>query len=136
MTKQEIIEKVKSLNLPAGSFVVFGSGPMVAAGIRETDDIDMFVTTEVWQSLKDAGWRQIDKGVDDRPLARDVFDVHDNWNFSFYAATLAYLLETADTFDGVPFASLDEVRKWKIASGREKDLRDIELIDKYLGELQ
>jgi hypothetical protein len=34
--------------------------------------------------------------------------------------------------DGIPFASLEEVRKWKIASGRPKDIADIKLIDEYL----
>lgn len=134
MIKQEIIEKVQALNLPSDSYIVFGSGPLAAAGIRETNDIDMYVTPEVWRSLKAAGWQQIDKGPDDQPLAHDVFDVHDNWNFSFYTTTLEHLLDTADVIDGVPFASLDEVRKWKVASGRDKDLRDIELIDAYLAE--
>lgn len=41
MTGQEIIAKVKKLKLPKNSYVVFGSGPLAAAGIREADDIDM-----------------------------------------------------------------------------------------------
>lgn len=131
MTKQEIIDKVKELHLPPNSYVVFGSCPLAAHGLREANDVDMMVSKDVFASLKQAGWQEVDKGKDDKPLAHDVFDVHDNWNFSSYSPTLEHLLETADVFDGVPFASLQEVRKWKIASGRPKDFKDIELIDSY-----
>jgi hypothetical protein len=44
MTGQDIINKVKPLNLPKGQYVVFGSCPMALAGLREAGDIDMLVT--------------------------------------------------------------------------------------------
>lgn len=132
MNTQQIIQKVKSLNLPEGSYVVFGSCPLALAGIREASDVDMLVNDEVHDVLRHAGWQEVDKGNDDRPLTHDVFDVHTNWDFSSYSPTLEQLLSTATIAEGVPFASLDEVRKWKVASGRAKDLQDIELIDSYL----
>lgn len=134
MTKQDIIEKVKELNLPAGGYVVFGSCPLAAAGLREANDIDVLVSNEVLARLKQAGWEQVDKGENDKPLTYDVFEAHNSWNFSSYSPTLKRLLETADVIDGIPFASLDEVRKWKAASGRPKDLHDIELIDVYFSK--
>jgi hypothetical protein len=132
MTKQEIIDKVTALHLPAGAYIVFGSCPMAAAGIRESSDVDMLVSSELKETLRQAGWQEVDKGQDDKPLTFDVFEAHDNWNFSSYSPTLTQLLKTADIFDGVPFASLEEVRKWKAASGRPKDLKDLELIDAYI----
>ena len=132
MTKDEIIAKVKALNLPKKSYVVFGSCSMAALGIREAQDIDMLVSKTVFDMLKRAGWQEVDKGQEDKPLTHDVFEVHDNWNFSSYSLTLEQLLATANIIDGVPFASLEEVRKWKTASGRPKDIVDIELIDRYL----
>ena len=132
MTKEEIIAKVKGLNLPKSSYVVFGGAPLTIAGIRESNDIDMMVTKEVLAQLEKAGWKEFKKGRDDKPLTYDVFEAHDNWNFSSYNPTLEQLLASATVVDGIPFASLDEVRKWKMASGRPKDLADIELIDKYL----
>lgn len=131
MTKDEIISKVKSLGLPHGSYVVFGSCPLAAAGIRESQDVDLLVSEELYEILVQRGWQQIEKGPDDKPLTHDVFEVHMDWNFSSYIPTLKKLLETADMIDGVPFASLEEVRKWKEASGRPKDQKDIALIDAY-----
>ena len=121
MTKDEIIAKVKALNLPKKSYVVFGSCSMAALGIREAQDIDMLVSKTVFDMLKRAGWQEVDKGQEDKPLTHDVFEVHDNWNFSSYSLTLEQLLATANIIDGVPFASIEEVRKWKVASARPKE---------------
>ncbi len=131
MTKQEIINKVRELNLPQGLYIVFGSAPLAIRGIRDANDIDLLVSEEVFNSLRSAGWKQIEKGPSDKPLVKGDYEAHQNWNFSSYKPTLKHLLQSAELEEGIPFASLDEVRKWKFASGRPKDLIDIELIDTY-----
>ncbi len=132
MTDNDIINKVKELGLPHDSYVVFGSCPMALAGIRESSDIDMLVSEEVFAGLQKSGWKILDKGGKDKPLVNGNFEAHKSWEFSHYNPSLSHLLETADIVDDVPFASLDEVRKWKAASARPKDIKDIELIDKHL----
>lgn len=132
MTGEEIIVKVRALNLPSDSYVVFGSCPLALAGIREAQDIDLLVSEKLFAELKRAGWKELEKSPDDKPLTNDVFEAHPNWNFSSYRPTLKQLLESADMVERVPFASLTEVRKWKVASGRPKDDIDVELIDKHL----
>ena len=136
----EIIEKVKSLGLPEDSYVVFGSCPLAVVGLREASDIDMYVTLDVWKKMKLGGWKELDKGECDVPLVSDVFEMHTNWGFGppggeaghGYNPSLADLQATAMIIEGVPFASLAEVRKWKASYNRPKDLADIALIDKYL----
>ena len=130
MNKEEIITKVKSLSFPDGSYVVFGSAPLAIAGLREANDIDFLVSNELFEVLKNKGWKELDKGKRDKPLVYDIFEAHNNWNFSSYHPTLEQLLNSAAVVEGIPFASFDEVRKWKIASGRPKDLIDIQLIDR------
>lgn len=132
MTGAEIVSKVKTLKLPQDSYVIFGSCPLAAVGIREANDIDMLVSAKVYEDLIKAGWQQIRKGPDDTPLTYDVFEAHDNWDFSPYSPTLETLLSSAVKIDGVAFASLQEVRKWKVASGTPKHLADVKLIDEYL----
>lgn len=131
MKKEEIIAKVKTLNLPKNSYVVFGSCPLALAEIREAKDIDLLVSREVFAKLKKDGWQFLEKSPNDKPLVHDIFEAHDNWNFSSYYPTLEQLLGSATIVDEIPFASLDEVRKWKVSSGRPKDLADIELIDNH-----
>lgn len=134
MTKEDIISKVKALNLPKNSYIVFGSCPMAAAGIREANDINLLVSTEVYKSLENNGWQKIYKGPNDSPVIHGVFEAHDNWDFSAYNLnlTLEDLLTNATEVNDIPFASIENVRKWKVASGRDKDIADIKLIDLYL----
>lgn len=132
MNKEEIVRKVKNLGLPTGSFVVFGSCPMAIAGIRESQDIDLLVTPEILSMLSHNGWKQKVKSPNDKPLVFKDFEAHDTWNFSSYKPTLDQLLATAVSIEGIPFASLEEVKKWKTASGRPKDLADIKLINEHL----
>src|SRR3989338_6133729 len=106
MTGSDIIKNMKKLGLPAGSYVVFGSAPLALAGLREANDIDLLVTPELYAKLEEQGWQKIQKSPHDTPLVRDVFEAHDNWNFSSYNPTLSHLLATATVVDGVPFASL------------------------------
>ena len=131
MTKEEIISKVKKLNLPKGSYIVFGSCPLAIVGIREANDIDLLVSQKLYEKLRDLGWQQIRKGQNDTPLVYDVFEAHDNWNFSLYSPTLKDLLANAIEVDEISFASIEDVRKWKVSSGRAKDNIDIKLIDSY-----
>jgi hypothetical protein len=134
LNKEEIVKAVKTLNLSAGSYIVFGSGPLAAAGIRKAGDIDMLVAPAVYERLQKEGWPQKDKGPNDKPLVRDglPFEIHASWDFSPYAPTLQDLLTTATLIDDVPFAALEEVRKWKAVSGGTKNVADVALIDAYL----
>ncbi len=132
MKRQEIIDRIKALDLPEASYVVFGGAPLAIAGLREAGDIDLLVSKEVFDHLQKQGWQLVHKGPNDEPVTHGVFEAHQHWGFSFYSPTLEYLLKTATYVDGVPIASLKEVRKWKAASARAKDLADIKLIDDYL----
>ena len=131
MKSQEIIANVKALSLPKGSYAVFGSCPLALAGIREANDIDLLVSEKVFAELKKAGWQEIDKGKNDKPLVQGIFEAHKNWAFSSYSPTLRDLLADATIADGIPFASLTKDLKWKSASGRSKDLADVELVNQY-----
>ncbi len=137
MTGAQIIAKVKAENFPAGSYIIFGAGTLAAVGIREAGDIDMFVTQDVIEMKKAEGWQFVDKGDKDMPLTHDCFELHTNWDFGHgYNPTFADLMSRAQVVGGVTFASLQDVREWKLAYRRPKDLEDIEKIDKYLAQNQ
>jgi hypothetical protein len=42
------------------------------------------------------------------------------------------LIKDATVIDGVPYVQLEELLKWKKVAAREKDLKDIVLIEKFL----
>lgn len=135
MTKEQIVARVKELNLPEGSYVVFGSCPLAVAGIREAGDVDLFITKELFAKLREEGWEEHRKGEDNVPLVKNNIEAIDHWNYGSYRPTVSQLLATAMVIDGVPFASLEEERKWKTAFGRPKDLADLRLMEAHLNSI-
>jgi hypothetical protein len=134
----DIIKKVKELNLPLGSYAVFGSGPLQIHGIREAQDIDLVVTTELYESLKQQGdWQEELKPNGQMVLEKDVYDIGVGWqSVGNYQPTTKRLIDTAQIIDGVPFVSLEEFLAWKKQLVGEKHQRDVKLVEAYLANHQ
>ena len=134
MNRKELVEKVKALGLPMGTYVVFGSGPLAAAGIRETEDVDLFVSDRLYTHMHENGWHETVGINGDHILKHGDYEVSRSWKFGTYHPHFSDLYAAADIVDGVPFVNLHEVRAWKLQSSRPKDRRDIELIDRYMAK--
>lgn len=119
-------EKLAELELPHGSYIVVGSGILGALGIRESNDIDLVVSSEVFQRLGAEGWEQGRWG-NDIVHKKDIFDVCDRW----YGQSVDDLLRHAQVLGGIPYMSLSNVYDWKKNRGLEKDKRDAVLIEAF-----
>lgn len=122
-----IAKKVQDLNLPENSFIVVGSGILSALGIRESQDIDLIVSVDVFDTLKKQGW-DVGNWPDQVSLTKEVFDVGTQWS----GLTVKELLVNATIIDDIPFLSLSDLRAWKLLKARPKDISDVALIDTYL----
>jgi len=135
MNLNEVVRTVKGLRFPEGSYIVYGSGPLALHGIRSVNDVDMLVTKQLKAELKSSGWKEINKGPNDTPVTNGAIEAHDTWSFCEYSPTLDELLSRATRHNGVAFASLEDVLKWKLASpASDKNLRDIESIQAKLSK--
>ena len=135
-----IFEKVASLNLPIGKYVVFGSGPLQARGIRESRDIDILTLPEIYDQLKNQGdWEEKIWPNGDKYLEKDSIEVGFDWVFKngdqVYDPNIQKLIDEAEIINGIPFVRLEEVMVWKQVRGKEKDLEDIKLIRAYLSSI-
>ncbi|WNV85034.1 hypothetical protein [Umezawaea sp. Da 62-37] len=128
----DIFEQVKALELPERQYVVFGAGPLAAHGIRDTADVDLFVTTALYEELKASGWAEMGTRSSGLHLSSGIFETDETWVYGDYSPTVEELVEAADIIDDVPFAPLTEVLKWKRALGRPKDVQDVALIEQHL----
>lgn len=131
MTKADVLAKIKDLHLPQGEYIIYGAAPFAIYGIRDVRDIDMYVTPQLYASLEKKGWKKVKKGPKDEPVTFALFEAHNTWNFSPYAPEFDELKSRATEYEGILFASLEDVRKWKEASGRPKDLIDLQLIKNH-----
>ncbi len=130
----EVAGKIKKLDLPLGTYALFGSVPMAAHGIRECRDIDVVASPELYNRLKTMrGWKE--KALPDgtKSLVKDNVEIYPEWKWCReYQPDTQRLIDEAEIIDGIPVVKLEEVLMWKRASGREKDLKDIGLIERYL----
>src|SRR3989344_4860426 len=105
----DIIKKVKSLNLPLGQYAVFGSGPMSIRGIRESHDIDLVITTQLYEKLKSLGWKEVISNNGSPVLHDDGLEAADSWNFGEYNPDVNELIGNSELIRGIPFIKLEEV---------------------------
>jgi hypothetical protein len=127
----KITEKIKSLNLPFGEYVIIGSGILDVLNIRPAVDIDIAVLPDLYKKLKEIGeWKEREKHGK-YCLEKETFEIATGASWGDYKPAMEELIASATIIEDIPFMNLDELIKFKIALGREKDFKDIELIKNY-----
>lgn len=127
-----IIQEVKKLKLDPGSYIVVGSGLLAALSIRQTSDVDLVVSKDVYNKYKSLGWYEKTWPKGDPTISQGIYEFGTDWGDDKNIFTLEDLLSDKQVIDGINFVSLQRLRDWKLTKGREKDLADVALIDAYL----
>lgn len=96
---------------------------MVVYGIKNvTNDIDIGCSSEMADSLQKQGFPTIRMRNGMRKICiRDDFEVFENW-----------LYDKVVLIEEIPVISISGLLQMKKELGREKDLRDIALIEKFM----
>jgi hypothetical protein len=135
--EKTIFERAGDLAFPIGQYVVVG-GSMEAHGIRKARDIDVVVDSELFEELgQQESWvpyspKPAFMGKTWGRLEKEGIQVNSeiSWAGVFFAETQE-LIDNAEIIQGFPFAPLEILVAWKKARGRQKDIKDIELIAGY-----
>ncbi|OGZ73116.1 MAG: hypothetical protein A2908_01130 [Candidatus Staskawiczbacteria bacterium RIFCSPLOWO2_01_FULL_38_12b] len=127
-----IFERVKSLHFPTGEYVVIGAGILEVLGIRDTRDVDVIVSPELFKKLKESKVYTEEIRWGKLFLVGEKIDIGSKLDWENYSTLIEEAISTATIINEVPFLNLQETIKFKKAMGREKDFKDIELIKEYL----
>ena len=123
--KQSFVELLKSLeelNLPKNQYLIWGSGPLAIRGIRESRDIDLIVSKQLWDHLECSQTRKM--------IQRGNIEI---WNDCLNLShKIEQMISHPDMIYGFPFMTLTDTIEWKRFMNRGKDLNDIALIESYL----
>lgn len=126
-----IIQRIAALNLPSDQMVVIGSGLLDALSLRQSSDIDLVVSDELFTSLKNLGKYTIVLRRNQEVLERGDVEIWRDWGpeeeMSFQA-----LYTTGVEIEGIRFCHPQVVLGWKRQKQRDKDVEDIVLLEGYL----
>lgn len=126
LNKKFILQKLKELNFPKNQYCVMTGAALVLQGVKEcTRDIDIGCSEELFQSLLKQGYKLQQLKSFEGIIMDETIEIFRNWQ----AENIVYI-------EDIPVAELCCIRKYKNDLGREKDLKDIELIDVYLAKMK
>ncbi|GAB3494117.1 hypothetical protein [Nocardiopsis coralliicola] len=128
-----LFAELRRLDLPAGDYIIAGSGPLLAHGIRrEIGDLDVVLRGSAWRRVSRLGpvgtapW----EGVNRVMLAGGRLEMLDGWFPSLWDTD--EFIDARTTVAGIPFAPLERVLRWKRRLGRAKDIADVNNLIEYL----
>ena len=120
MNRSEILSALAQLDFDKREYWVITGGAMVLYGLREqTHDIDLGCTTKLADALEKAGCpvHRCADGSRHITFNEDV-ELLENW-----------LFDKVEMVEGYPVISMQGLLEMKKSLGREKDLRDVALIE-------
>ena len=133
LSEHRLFRLLEKLALPPSDYVVTGSGPLLAHGLRAgIHDLDLLARGKAWElAAAEAPVLGARSGLGRRiVLHRGAIEVFDHWVGGL--GDVDALIDEAELIEGVPFMSLKDTLRWKRGLGRAKDLADIALIEHHL----
>jgi antitoxin component YwqK of YwqJK toxin-antitoxin module len=131
----DILKLVRELDFPQSEYVVIGGAAMVVRKIKQTRDIDILVSKKLLDELKKSeAWQHHPRII----ASEEAGLVNKDGTIELYPSiasntiTFESLKSNEEIIEGVPFANPEDLIKIKSFYARGKDLKDIELIKKYL----
>ena len=128
-----LFERIRELELPAGDFAIFGSGPLIVRGIiPASNDLDVLCRGPAWEQVEAAGELQYlseyDLSVVSMLDGRLTFGRQ--WGIGEFDTD--ELIDTAEEIDGLPFVRLEHVSDYKKNSKRPKDIKHLKALNTFL----
>ena len=123
MNKSDIVCRLERINFHKAEYWVLAGSAMVLHGIRpETHDIDLGCSKVLADELEMQGYptKVMPDGTRRIAYAEEV-EIFEEW-----------ILDKVVIVDGIPVISLNGLLEMKRSLGREKDLRDIQMIEEFL----
>lgn len=113
--------------------IVIGGGIVDQLGLRVTNDVDLLISRETFEQLKDESTLTLRVRGKDKALVGDGIEIWTDWcRVGDKLWDYDYLSQFTTTINGVRFVAPDKVLQWKRYMGRRKDERDIKLLEEYL----
>lgn len=127
-SKRSTVEMVQRLKLPISEYVVIGGGVLDALSIRETNDVDLVVSSKVYKQFKQKGWKEYIQDDGKKIISHNGYQLMQ----TYVGYSLSDLKPRSFLHKDISFMGLEDLLTCKRKIGRQKDLEDIRYIEQYL----
>lgn len=129
------LHKLETLALPTDQFAIISSGVLEIKGIRTARDLDILVSRKLWRQLCRRFAVRTDRGfsailIDDI----EIFGPADLFTSKEFMSAKE-IMYTAEIHMGYRCMNMQVLKQFKQYMGREKDMRDLLLIEHYLAQI-
>lgn len=133
--------KLADIGLTQDNSVVIGSGILSALHLRASNDIDIVVPEAEYSRLADNKQFTKSQNHGREILADELFEIDTSWGVLGKNQTFDDLQKQSLVIDGVCYITIEFLlavkKSWLLDDEvRQKDIDDVELIEKYLKEQQ
>lgn len=127
---------IKALNLPLNQYAITGSGALGIRNLRAIGDIDIIVTSELWNILEKKHGVITENNIKKIVFPDGIIEALGEQSYSAEknAPTISERIANAEVIEGLPFEMLEHVLYYKRKMGREKDKQDIKIIEVLINE--
>ena len=127
LTMHHLVRELIELDLSAGDWALFGSGPLLMRGwIDDVGDLDVISRGQAWVQAQARGTAVVlEYGAEIYQISEGI-TVGTSWAYGEMA--IDELIETAETISGVPCVQLKHVVAYKLIADRPKDLAHLAVI--------
>jgi len=126
---RRLVKLVTELDLDSRDFVIFGSGPLLAHGLRRRiRDLDVVARGTAWRRVSQHGFPAAG-AINGAPMALfwgGLIQFSPGWISEDWDTD--DLIDRAEIIQGLPFAQLTDVLVYKQKLDRPKDRADIEAL--------
>lgn len=126
---QEKFSHLRKWGLPVSEYAIIGSGLLGIRNLRPIGDIDIIVTEALWQTLAEKFGVTSPDGIARIAFPDGVVEAFPA--SSPYNSEIPDRIANAEIIEGLPFDSFETVLYYKRKMGREKDLKDIHLLENW-----
>jgi hypothetical protein len=130
---RRLVKLVAELDLDRRDFVIFGSGPLLAHGLRQRiRDLDVVARGDVWRRVSRYGCRAAGSinGASMAVFWGGLIQFSSGWISDDWDTD--NLIDRAEIIEGLPFAQLADVLEYKQMLSRPKDQSDIRTLLRLL----
>ena len=108
---------------------------MAVRGLKDPNDIDIVVMEPIFEKCREGGWEVLPWTYAGRTgnifLRRGLIELYLDVNEGDFQPTTEELIRRADIIEGIPFASLEDTKRFKRAYGGPKHLKDVAMVEEY-----